>query len=95
MTNFKVGDQVAYFPGHIKFGDFAHPEVEFGIVTSEVWENTVRVRYWKNGENGLELEDYSKMTSTKRLCLHKIKPQEEIDEILKTLWALNYKSLLA
>lgn len=86
MSTFKKGDQVVYFPAHVRVGNLKSPEVEFGIVITPNNEyHWSHVLYWHNGKDGLELESTSKLTSNIRLRKHDIKSQEEINRILQEL----------
>jgi len=53
VKTFERGDQIAYIPTHAK-GNVAHPDVEFGFVTSVDGER-VWCRFWRKGGGEREL----------------------------------------
>lgn len=80
---FKRGDQVAYIPNYAN-ADIDHPYVEFGFITSI--DFVAFVRYWsKKSPNELRTKANSEATPIANLVHYRIKQQEEIDELLKTL----------
>lgn len=82
---FKRGDQVAYIPNHAN-GNIDHPDVEFGFIVSVRPDNAAFVRYWsKRNPSELRTKANSEATPVANLVHHQAKPQEEIDELLKTL----------
>ena len=85
MSDFKKGNQVAYFPDHIGNGDFSYPEVEFGFVTDTNGHCNAHIRYWTIRKSRMTLQRNSKLTLVVNLKPFKIKVQEEINELLKTL----------
>lgn len=84
---FKRGDQVAYVPDHAN-GDISHIDVDFGFVATIYRPKStfVFVRYWsKHSPNELRTKANSEATLPINLAHYSTKPQEEIDELLKTL----------
>lgn len=97
VASFKCGQQVVYIPTHIlrqykpsgewKLADLLeHPEAEFGFVTSTTG-NMAFVRFWHKANNFAELatKANSQLTPMTNLFEYKLKSQEVIDKLLKTL----------
>ena len=73
------GMQIAYVPTHAN-GNIAHPDVEFGFVTS-VTDNGAFCRYfYRNGE--LRTKSNSELTSYDNLYRYKSRGQEVVDALM-------------
>ena len=59
----KIGQQIAYIPRHA-MGNIKHPDVQFGFVTAQGSSGLHFCRYWRKGEEGLELRTTANSEST-------------------------------
>lgn len=74
--------QVAYIPTHAK-GDIAHPDVEFGFVTS-LRKNAAFCRYWRKSFPGqLRTLANSELTSLENLVEFESVPQFAVAETVR------------
>ena len=81
--DFKVGDQIAYFPNHTN-GDINHPDTEFGFITGFNSMGSAFCRYWLNPDKAeLRTKANSESTPIDMIRHHKLKLQEEINVLLK------------
>ena len=95
--SFNRGTQIVYVPinvlrqytpsGEWELRDLLeHPDTEFGFVTKPTG-NQAFCRFWNKADNFAELRTNgnSQLTPQANLFEYKLKPQEIIDELLKTL----------
>lgn len=70
------GTQVIFIP-HAAAGDPLHPECKAGFVVTGPMGETVFVRYWKKGQEGVTLatERHGQATHMRSLVLHDTIPQ--------------------
>ena len=82
--DFKRGDQIVYIPLHAN-GDKAHPDCEFGFVTS-VRPSGCFCRYWHKGSPGsLRTRANSEYTDKENLEHFRSVSQDLVDTILEQL----------
>lgn len=82
MTEFKMGDQIAYIPDHAN--EINHDDVEYGFVTGKSRvEGSYFCRYWIKGEPGrLRTTANSESTRSENLLHFETIPQEGIEKYL-------------
>jgi hypothetical protein len=85
---FAVGEQVAYVPTHAG-GDLAHPDVEFGFVTSTArGGDCAFVRYWRKGRPGeLRTVANGECTPVALLVRHESVAQDVVTGVLELIEA--------
>ena len=82
--DFERGDQIAYIPNHA-FGDLAHPDVEYGFVTSTT-EKVVFCRFYHHVRNlTLRTTANSEAVEPHNLVKHNFTEQYRINETIERI----------
>lgn len=86
----KIGSQIAYFPGHVSYGNFNHPDVERGFVVSLALgtpsvHSIVFCRFWRKGSAELRTVTNSEACHLGDLRLIDTHSQDYVDGVARKL----------
>ena len=86
----KIGSQIAYFPGHVSYGNFNHPDVERGFVVSLALgtpsvHSIVFCRFWRKGSAELRTVTNSEACHLGDLRLIDTHPQSYVNGVARRL----------
>lgn len=80
----KPGTQIAYIPDHA-MDNLAHPDVEYGFVTSDKGENAFCRYWWKTTPSELRTRSCSELTPKRNLVMIDSHDQRLVDRLMREI----------